>query len=107
MLESAYAGALEVELDLRGLAVRLQVVYPLIYEGVMAAAYVADMVVEDSIILELKSVKALTQVMDAQLINYLRLSKIPIGYLINFNGERMVFRRRVLTSGLQHQPSTG
>ena len=97
LLESAYEGALVIELERRGLSVGRQVVSPLIYEGEMAGAYVADIVVENTVILELKSVKALSPVMEAQLINYLRLSRIPVGYLINFNRSRMVYRRRVLT----------
>jgi len=53
------------------------------------------MVVDNSIILELKSVSALTKVMEAQLINYLRLSKLPVGYLINFNGTSLEWKRFV------------
>lgn len=87
----------ESRICLLRLSVQRQVVFPLIYEGEMACAYVADIVVENTVILELKSVKALSPVMEAQLINYLRLSRIPVGYLINFNGSRMVYRRRVLS----------
>jgi GxxExxY protein len=49
--------------------------------------------VDDKVILELKSVKELCPAMDAQTINYLRLSKIPVGYLINFHGTRVVWKR--------------
>jgi hypothetical protein len=58
-------------------------VYPLYYKGGLAGAYVADLVVDGKIIPELKSVKALGSAMEAQLINYLRLSGVPVGYLIN------------------------
>jgi hypothetical protein len=51
--------------------------------------------VESTIILELKSVKALNEVMEAQVINYLKLSGLPVGYLINFNGPRVEWRRYV------------
>ena len=64
-------------------------VFPVYYRGEMAGAYVADLVVEDTIIMELKSVKELTAVMEAQLINYLRLSKVPVGYLLNFQGSKV------------------
>jgi len=97
LLESAYEGALVIELKRRGLAVERQVVYPLIYEGEMAGAYIADIVVENAVVLELKSVKILTAVMEAQLLNYLRLSAVPVGYLINFRNPRLEFQRRVLT----------
>ena len=95
LLESAYEGALAIEFQQQGLAFGRQVVYPVYYKGHMAGAYVADMVVADKIILELKSVQCLSKVMEAQLFNYLRLSKVPVGYLVNFNGERVVWRRFV------------
>ena len=98
LLESAYEGACAIEFHHCGLQVERQVVYPLYYEGELAGAYVADMVVEGKIILELKAVKVVTPVMEAQLINYLRLSGIPVGYLLNFRNERVEWKRRVLSS---------
>ncbi|MFO7730647.1 MAG: GxxExxY protein [Spirochaetia bacterium] len=95
LLESAYRGALAIEFQQQGLAFGRQVVYPVYYKGHMAGAYVADMVVAGKIILELKSVQSLNKVMEAQLLNYLRLSKVPVGYLVNFNGEKVVWRRFV------------
>ena len=100
LLESAYEGACAIEFRHCGLGVERQVVYPLYYEGEMAGAYVADMVVEGKIILELKSVKVLTPVMEAQLINYLRLSQLPVGYLLNFRNERVEWKRRVFENRL-------
>ena len=99
LLESAYEGACAIEFRHCGLKVERQVVYPLYYEGELAGAYVADMVVDDKIILELKSVKTLTPVMEAQLLNYLRLSGLPVGYLVNFRNERVEWNRRVLGNG--------
>ena len=96
LLESAYEGALVIELRHRGLEFERQRVYPVYYRGEMAGAYVADPVVEGKVIMELKSVKELTSAMEAQLVNYLRLSKVPVGYLLNFNGSRVVWRRFVL-----------
>jgi len=96
LLESAYEGALVIELKHRGLSVSRQHVYPLYYRGELAGAYVADLVVEGKVILELKSVKELTPVMDAQLLNYLRLSSVPVGYLVNFNSIRVSWRRFVM-----------
>ena len=95
LLESAYEGALAIEFQQQGLAFERQVVYPVYYKGQLAGAYVADLVVAGKIILELKSVQSLGKVMEAQLLNYLRLSKMPVGYLVNFNGERVVWRRFV------------
>jgi GxxExxY protein len=86
LLESAYEGALVIELQQRGLSVGRQVVYPLEYKGQVAGAYIADLVVEDCIIVELKAVKSLNELMHAQLINYLRLSGLQVGYLVNMAG---------------------
>ena len=91
LLESAYEGAMVIELKKRRLDVQRQVVYPLFYEGEMAGAYVADLVVEGKMILELNSN------MEAQLLNYLRLSKVSLGYLINFRNARVEWKRRVLS----------
>jgi GxxExxY protein len=70
-------------------------VYPLYYKGELVGAYIADIVVANTIILELKSVSALSKVMEAQILNYLKLSGLPIGYLMNFNGLRVEWKRFV------------
>ena len=93
LLESAYEGAMVIEFKHRGLEVSRQHVYPVYYRGELASAYVADMVVEGKVILELKSVSLFTPAMEAQLINYLKLSGLRVGYLINFHHERVVWRR--------------
>lgn len=97
LLESAYEGACVIAFRHRGLSVERQAVYPLYFEGELAGAYVADMVVEGKLILELKAVQALNTVMEAQLLNYLRLSGISVGYLVNFRNERVEWKRRVLS----------
>lgn len=95
LLESAYEGALVIELAHAGVPFERQRVYPLYYKGELAGAYIADLVVDNSIILELKSVKALGSTMEAQLINYLRLSGVPVGYLLNFRNTRVDWKRFV------------
>ena len=96
LLESCYEGAMVVELKRAGIAYQRQQVFPLYYKGEMVGAYIADLVVDGKIILELKSVQALHPAMEAQLINYLRLSKVPVGYLINFNATRLQWQRFVV-----------
>jgi GxxExxY protein len=93
LLESAYEGAFCVELSHNGIVFERQRVFPLIYRGEYVGAYIADIVVENAVIVELKSVKALNEIMEAQVISYLRLSKLRVGYLINFNGLRVQWRR--------------
>jgi len=95
LLESAHEGALCVEFKHLGLSVERQPVFPLSHRGEYIGAYVADLVVKSTIILELKAVKALSAVMEAQIINYLKLSRLPVGYLLNFANTRVEWKRFV------------
>jgi GxxExxY protein len=97
LLESAYEGAFCVELFRAALPYERQKVYPLYYKGEYIGAYIADLVVDNKIIVELKSVSRLTPVMDAQIINYLHLSGLQVGYLMNFNAPRLEWKRFVCT----------
>lgn len=86
LLESAYVIALLKELKLRGLNVKVQVPIEMVYKGEpLGKVYVMDMLVEDEIVLELKSVDTLEPIFKAQLITYLKLANKNLGYLINFN----------------------
>ncbi len=86
MLESAYEHCLAHELNLRGLAVRRQVVLPINYDGLLLdAGYRLDLLVEDSIVVEIKAVDLLTRLHEAQVLTYLKLSKRRLGFLMNFN----------------------
>jgi GxxExxY protein len=86
LLESVYEIALAHELRKAGLLVATQVEMPVVYDGIrLDLAFRADIVVESRVILELKSVEALAPVHSKQLLNYLRLSGLKTGLLINFN----------------------
>lgn len=86
LLESAYAKCLIHELRKRGLRVDVQVPVPVSYDGEMLdTGYRADLVVEDAVLVELKSIETILPVHKAQLLSYLRLSHKRIGLLINFN----------------------
>jgi len=95
LLESAYEGALCVELSQAGVSFERQKVFPLYYKSEYIGAYIADLVVNNQIIVELKSVARLTAVMDAQILHYLKLSHLPVGYLMNFNAPRLEWKRFV------------
>ena len=86
LLESAYEACLVYELRKRGLRVLTQVELPIIYEDVkIDAGYRLDLLVEDSVIVELKAVEALIPIFEAQLLSYLKLSNKRVGLLINFH----------------------
>ena len=86
LLESAYAGALAVELEQRGLKYSREVPISARYKGVdIGVAYRADFLVEDSVIVEVKAVDGPADAHRAQVLSYLRLSGHRIGLLINFH----------------------
>jgi GxxExxY protein len=86
LLESAYRECLCHELDLRGLEFRRQVELPVVYRGVkLDCGYRLDLVVQDEVVLELKSVEKLLPIHEAQLLTHLKLADKRVGLLINFN----------------------
>jgi GxxExxY protein len=86
LLESVYQECLCWELAHGGLAFKRQVPLPVIYEDVrLNCAYYTDLIVEQSVIVELKSVERILPVHEAQTLTYLRLSACKIGLLMNFN----------------------
>ena len=86
LLESAYEACLLFELHRRNLKAASQVELPVVYEGVrIDAGYRIDLLVEDAVIVELKSVDRVLPLHQAQLLSYLKLSGKRVGLLINFN----------------------
>jgi len=86
LLESAYEACLAYELRHRGVKVEQQVAQPVFYKGLqLECGYRLDLLVEDRVIVELKAVEALLPIHEAQLLTYLKLRKLRLGLLINFN----------------------
>jgi GxxExxY protein len=86
LLESAYEHCLAHELSGRGRSVRRQVGLPIEYEGLrLNAGYRLDLLVADAVIVEVKAVEAIVRLHEAQLLTYLKLSSLRLGYLMNFN----------------------
>nr|WP_319509854.1 GxxExxY protein [uncultured Draconibacterium sp.] len=91
LLESAYQECLFYELKKAGLKVEKEKPLPLIYEDVkLECGYRLDLLVEDTIIVEIKSVEALSDIHLAQVLTYLKLNDSKIGLLINFNVLQLV-----------------
>jgi GxxExxY protein len=97
LLESAYETVLAHELVSMGLQIQRQVSLPLVYKNIkLDAGYRIDIMVENSIIIEIKSVESLLDVHHKQLITYLKLSEKKLGILVNFNSENIqksIFRK--------------
>lgn len=86
LLESTYQACLIYELNLRGFQVKSQVPLPLVYKDIrMDIGYRLDLLVNGKVVVEIKSVEALTDVHKAQVLTYLKLSESEVGLLINFN----------------------
>jgi GxxExxY protein len=86
LMESVYEECLCHELHLRGLRFQRQVTVPVIYKGVsLDCGYRLDLIVEDTVILELKCVERVLAIHEAQLLTYLKLLDKPVGFIINFN----------------------
>jgi GxxExxY protein len=90
LLESAYQNCMKIEMQDLGLSVASQVPLPLTYKDQFVGnGYRADIIVNESVLVEVKSVEALNDIHIAQVITYLKLSNCRIGYLLNFNVVRM------------------
>ena len=86
LLESVYQEALATELNLQGLAAKVQTPVPLSYKGrVLGTPLRIDLLVEDTVVVEVKAVDVLAPIHTAQLLTYLRLAGKQVGLLINFN----------------------
>lgn len=91
LFESVYENALIYELQSSGLQVRNQVALPAHYKSVLLdVGFRIDLIVEDSIIIEVKSIEALADVHAKQLLTYLKLSGIKLGMLVNFNVPKLI-----------------
>ncbi len=92
-LESVYKNALFIAMRQDGICVSTERSYDVVFRQQKIGRYVADLVVEDSVIIELKCCSCLSQDHQAQLINYLKVSDIPIGLLINFGNTKLEYKR--------------
>ena len=90
LLESAYKECLYYELVNAGLKVRKEVIMPIVYKELrLTQGYRKDILVEEKVVIEVKTVNGLTDVHTAQLLTYLRLGKYKLGLLINFHVSKL------------------
>ena len=97
-LEAVYQQALAVEFSARAIQFAREVVLPVYYKGeLLACSYCADFVCYDDVIVELKALKAITGVEQAQVLNYLKATGLGRGLLLNFGCSRLEYKRFVFT----------
>ncbi len=95
-LERVYENALLVELKKRGLKAKNQVPITVSYKDVVVGDYVADLLVEEKVIVELKTVENLDRAHEAQLLNYLKATGLHVELLVNFKHKKADIKRMVL-----------
>ncbi|MCG3181165.1 MAG: hypothetical protein BIFFINMI_03540 [Phycisphaerae bacterium] len=100
--ESVYELAMEHELGRRGLKVKRQAELPVQYKDVPVGKFFADMVVNDTVLIELKATAENAPVFVAQVLNYLKASNLPVGLLLNF-GMESLYRKRFVSRSLLNQ----
>ena len=97
-LEAVYQEALGIELKSRALPFVAQPTIRIAYKGrMLAKAYIPDFICFDQIIVEIKAIKGLTTIEQAQLLNYLKATGKPVGLLLNFGAPKLEWKRMVLT----------
>lgn len=92
-LESVYQNALLIALDEKGLGVQAQVPLKVMFRNRVIGEFFPDIIVEESVLVELKAVKSLAPEHLAQVMNYLKATGIEVGLLINFGSSKLEYRR--------------
>ena len=95
-LEKVYENALKVEIKNRGLQAENQVPIEVKYKGSTVGQYLADIIVENQVIIELKAIESLQKIHEAQILNYLKATGFKIGLLVNFTHPKAIIKRFVL-----------
>lgn len=96
LLEKVYENSLAWELELRGRKISLQKEFRVVYRKKEVGIYYADLVVEDKVIVEVKAVENIDDIHRAQLLNYLRISGLRVGLIINFAKPKLQYERFII-----------
>jgi len=99
-LESVYEEAFTIELDLRNISYKRQHSIDVFYKGKLAKQFVCDFIVEDVVVVELKALSQLGEIEKAQVLNYLKATKLPVGLLLNFGAQSLEYKRFVNTKSV-------
>lgn len=94
-LESVYEKCMHIELKKLGLKFDMQKKITVFYENEVVGEFIADLIVNDIVIVELKSVKRIVKAHEIQLVNYLVATKKPVGLIINFGEKKVDIKRKV------------
>lgn len=101
--EKPYENALAVEMLHRGIPFVQQPRFPVVWRNQMVGEFVPDLIAHDQIIIDTKTIERITQIERGQMLNYLRISKLSVGLILNFKKPKLEWERIVLSS---QQPSS-
>ena len=96
--EKPYENAMAVEFEYRDIPFLQQPRYPIIYRGIQVSEFVPDLIAFGKIIVDAKVIERITDMEIGQMINYLKITGLPIGLILNFKNPKLEFRRVVATS---------
>ncbi len=104
-VEKVYENALAFELRNKGFSIDQQKPVTVSYKGVTAGDFIADLVINNTILLEIKAVRSITKEFEAKLLHYLKSTGLPVGLIINFS-ESVQVKRKVFSSDFNKQKAT-
>ncbi len=104
LLEVVYVKCLCREFELRGISYKRELEYPLTYKGCDIGTMRVDLLIEDTLVLEVKAVSSVLPVCYAQLISYLKMADLPVGMLVNFHEYKLMDSCKVFFR--DHQPKS-
>ncbi len=96
--EKPYENSLAVEFGYRNIPFSQQARYPILYRGVKVSEYIPDLIVFEMVIVDAKVIERITDHEIGQMLNYLRITGLPVGLILNFKNSKLEFRRVVATS---------
>ena len=96
-LESVYEEAMAIELELQNISFERQKPIDVLYKGKLAKQFFCDFVIENKVLVELKSIKKLTETENAQVLNYLKATNLSLALLLNFGNSSLEFKRLIDT----------
>ena len=96
LLEKVYENALCVEMRLRGISYRQQPHYPVLYKGEQVGEYVPDLIVANAVVVDAKTIEGITDHEIGQVLNYLKITGLCVGLILNFKYAKLQWKRIVL-----------
>ena len=96
LLEKPYENALVVELGLRGIPCRQQARFPVTYKSIVVGEYIPDLIAFEEVIIETKTIDHITDIERGQVINYLKITGLRVGVILNFKHAKLEWERIVL-----------